>query len=273
MWSPGLKPGQREAEHLRRLAGFHQRLVQSPRGRVAEDEVGERDAVAVRVQARGHLVGGHHDLHVALAADLELALAVLRGLHRPELGELAGGLRDLAERAGDEGERLRLVELAGHEEHRVVGLVVHPVERLEVLLLHVLDVAAVADGGAAVGVPVVGHALHALEHDLEGGVLAHLVFVAHDGELGVEVGLADEGVHHPVGLHLDGPLEVVVARLEELEVVGAVEPRGAVGARAADVELLVEVRVLRRALEHQVLEEVRHARLAVVLVPGRPRGR
>ncbi len=181
-------------------------------------------------------------------------------------GSLARGPGDRAEGVDDEGERLRLVELAGHQQHRVVGLVIHPVERLEVLLLHVLDVAAVADGGSPVAVPVVGHALQAFQEHAERGILAHLEFVAHDGHLGRQVGLADEGIHHPVGLHLDGPPEVVVSGLDELVVVGAVEPGGAVGPGAALVELLVEVGVPGRALEHQVLEQVRHARLAVVLV-------
>jgi hypothetical protein len=90
-------------------------------------------------------------------------------------------------------------------------------------------------------VPVVGDALQALHEDAEGRVLALLVFVAHDRHLAVEVLLRDEGVRHPVGLDGDRPLEVVVARLEELEVVGAV-PAAVVAfeARAATVwEFLV----------------------------------
>src|SRR5690606_475714 len=50
------------------------------------------------------------------------------------------------------------------------------------------------------------------------------------------------------------------------EVVGAVQPGGAVEADAALAHLAGNVLVGGRALEHQVLEQVRHAGLAVVLV-------
>ena len=55
----------------------------------------------------------------------------------------------------DERERLRLVELAGDEQHRVVGLVVLAVERLQPVDRHVLDVGARADRRLAVVVPEV----------------------------------------------------------------------------------------------------------------------
>ena len=56
----------------------------------------------------------------------------------------------------DKRERLGLVELAGDDEHAVVGLVVLLVEGLQVFDRHALDVGAVADGGFAVVVPLVG---------------------------------------------------------------------------------------------------------------------
>ena len=63
-------------------------LCSRPVGVSASTKFGEADAVRVRVQARGHLVGHGDDLHLALAADHELALAVLRGLDGPQLGQL-----------------------------------------------------------------------------------------------------------------------------------------------------------------------------------------
>ena len=49
------------------------------------------------------------------------------------------------------------------------------------------------------------------------------------------------------------------------EIVGAVVRGRAVPAQAAVAHVLLRVRIVRRALEHQVLEQVRHAGLAVVL--------
>jgi hypothetical protein len=54
--------------------------------------------------------------------------------------------------------------------------------------------------------------------------------------------------------------------VEHFVVVGAVEGGGAVELHAAVGELARDVRVLGRALEHQVLEQVRHAGLAVVFL-------
>ena len=54
--------------------------------------------------------------------------------------------------------------------------------------------------------------------------------------------------------------------VEGLEVVRAVEPGRAVESRAVLGQLLRDVRVLRRALEQHVLEQVRHAGFAVALV-------
>ena len=100
-----------------------------------------------------------------------------------------------------------------------------------------------------------------------GRVLAHLELVAHDRHLAVEVLLRDERVHHAVGLEIERPAQVLVGRLEGLEVVRAIEPRACrSAARRATVSSCGMFAVLRRALEQQVLEQVRHARLAVALV-------
>ncbi len=262
---PRVVPGERVAEDLGGEALLDDLLVQPARGHVAEDEAGEVDVVGLVGEARGDVVRLGNDLDVALAAHLHLARAVLRRLDRPEHGAVEVRLRDAPERLRDERERLLRVELAGDEQHRVVGLVVHVVEALQVRDRHVLDVAAVADRGARVGVPVVGHALQALEQHLEGRVLPLLVLVAHHRHLAVEVAPGDERADHAVALERDRPRQVVVARPEDVVVVGAVEPGGAVEAHATLVELAVDVRVVRRALEHHVLEQVRHARLAVVL--------
>ena len=66
-----------------------------------------------------------------------------------------------------EPQRFGLVELARHDEHDIVRLVILPVERAQVFDRHTLDVAAVADGCFSVVVPIVGGGFDPLqEHAL-----------------------------------------------------------------------------------------------------------
>ena len=67
---------------------------------------------------------------------------------------------------------------------------------------------------------------------------------------------------------VERPLEILVGRVERLEVVRAVPRRRAVELRAAAADRRENVGKLRRALEQHVLEQMRHARLAVALVDG-----
>ncbi len=118
----------------------------------------------------------------------------------------------------------------------------------------------------AVVVPVEGRGLQpAPEHALR-AVLAALEFVAHHRHLGVEVLLRDERVDHPVGFHRERPVEILVGGGERLEIVGAVEEGRPVHPHAAAPEFLEDVGIRGRALEQQMLEQVRHPGLAVALV-------
>jgi hypothetical protein len=179
----------------------------------------------------------------------------------------ARGPRDHPEIPVHQTQCLLQVELARHQQHRIVGLVVHAIEGLQVGDVDVLDVRAVADGGIAVVVPVVGHALQALDQHIAGGILAVLVLVAHHGHLGVQVLAAHQRIDHAVGFHRQRPLQVLVAGLHQLVVVGAIKRGSAVEASATRVEFLADVLAVLRALEQHVLEQVRHARLAITLMP------
>jgi len=194
------------------------------------------------------------------------ALAVVRGLLRVLRGQAALRPRNRTEMLGDQRERARRVEAPGDDQHRVVGLVPVAVEGLQPPDRHALDVRARADDRVAVVVPGEREALHALVEDRARAVLAHLELVAHDCHLAVEIGLRDEGIHHPVGFHADRPGEIVVGRGERLVVVGAVERGRAVPARTARLGLLLDVAVALRALEQQMLEQVRHALFTVAFV-------
>ncbi|MNN06605.1 hypothetical protein D3C81_1194000 [compost metagenome] len=180
----------------------------------------------------------------------------------------ARGARDRAEVALDAGQRGGGIELARHHQHRIVGLVVAPVERAQVVDADVLDVAARADRGLAVVVPAVGGGHGLLHQHARRAVLAHFHLVAHHGHLAVEVVLGQHAVDHAVRFHAQRPVEVFVAGGKGAEVVGTVLRGGAVDAHAAPREFGRDglARQRRRALEQQVLEQVRHAGLAVVLV-------
>ena len=218
------------------------------------------------MQRGGQAVADHQHLRLARTADRERALAVGGGLDRPLLRKDALGLGDRAEELADPAEHLVGVEPARNRQHGVVGLIVAAVEGLKVLDFDVFDVASRADRAASVAVPVKEHGLHALEQNARRAVFAHLVLVAHDGHLGVEILAGDEGVDHGVGLPAERPLHVVVRSREGDVVVRAVEPGRAVHAKAALREFCGRIGIVLRALEHQMLEQMRHAGLAVVLM-------
>jgi hypothetical protein len=174
--------------------------------------------------------------------------------------------RDHAERGRDGGERLGLVELAGHDQHGVVRLVVLRVEAAQRRHRHPLDVGARADHRLAVVVPEERRADEPGVEQLERLVLADLELVAHHGELGGQVLRQEERVHHAVGFHREGEFEVVAGRGQGLVVVGPIGVGRAVVVGAARLHDLPHVAVTLRALEQHVLEQVGHAALAVALV-------
>ena len=79
-------------------------------------------------------------------------------------GSMVYGCFQRALRAAESGRTVRAthasalvgIELAGHGQQRVVGLVILLVERRQLLDGHILDVGLIADGRMAVGVPDVG---------------------------------------------------------------------------------------------------------------------
>ena len=248
------------------LLRLDERLVEAARGRVGQDLLEQVDRARGRIRPRRHVVRRRERLDVAHALERHGALAVLRGVERVEDRQRTRRLRDLPEDLVDELERLALVELAGDEQHRVVGLVERPVEVLEAVDRHVLEVGLRTDRGLAVVVPEEGGREDALLEDRGRVVFAHLELVADDGHLAVEVFLRDVRVDHPVGLEIERPLQVHVGRAERLEVVRAVEPGRPVGPGAVGRQLLRDVGMVRRSLEDEVLEQVGHSGLAVVLV-------
>ena len=247
-------------------ARLDQPLVRAPRRAVADDQRDQLHRRIVGVRPRRRVIAEHHLRHAADAAQRDAALAVLHRVDRVQARQRALGLRDAAERLLDPAHHARRIELARDDQRRVVGLVVQAIERLQPADVDVLDVAARADRRLAVVVPLEHRGQRLLEQDAPGVVLAHLHLVAHHRHLGVEILARDERVDHRVGLPAEVPAQVVVVGREAGEVVGAVDPGRAVGAQPALGELGPHRAVRRRALEDQVLQQVRHAGLAVVLV-------
>ena len=256
--------GHGPAKDLRGHAGFNERLVKSSARGIGKNVGCRFHRIGVLGKSRRHAVALRNKLGFTRAADFEGARTIGNGLNRPGLRQHAVRALDLAERLLDPFENLGFVELAGNRQHGVIGLIPLAIERLQIFNGHIFNIAARPDRAAAIGVPIVEHGLHALEHHGDGLVFPHFVLVAHDGHFGVEVLLGDEGIGHRVGTPAERPLHVVVVGGKAHEVVRAVEPRRAVHAKTAAREFLGGIGIVLAALEHQVFEEMGHAGFAVV---------
>ncbi len=102
-------------------------------------------------------------------------------------------------------------------------------------------------------------------HEILRSVLVHRDLLEHHLALGVEVG--ERGREHHVAHHLDRRLEMVIrdARVDERVLAGG--RRVQLSAEAVEDLRDLEGAVALRALEQEVLDEVRDAGLAAVLVP------
>ena len=164
-------------------------------------------------------------------------------------------------------QRLRFVELAGDDKHGVVGLVVASVKRLQPFDRYVLDIRAGADGAVTVVMPEKRGAHDAFAQNAARIVLAQLEFVADDGHFRLQVLRSHERMHHPIRFEIKRPREIGIGGRHRLEVVRAIEPGGAIRSCAPLCQFLRHVLVRRCALEKQMLEQVRHAGLAVPFMP------
>ena len=168
-------------------------------------------------------------------------------------------------------ERLHLVrrDVAGDDQHRVVGLVEALVEVERIGAVERFHLVAPADGRLVVGMVEILRGAHLLGEARGRLVLDALVALFED-----DVALAHDdvvGEHeagHAVGLEFHQGAEMLARGA--LEIAGVVVRRERVLLAADRGELLREApgRILRGALEHQMLEEMRDAGLARRLVGG-----
>ena len=160
-----------------------------------------------------------------------------------------------------------LVDVADHDQRRVVRLVVGVVEALAVGGRHLLEILDGADRRPVVGVLGVGERAEPLDRLADRIVVdAEALLLLDDLALGVDRRREELEVPHPLGLELQR--EADVRRRHGVVVGGQV-----LGGEGVDLaaDLLEQPRVLlgrhvRRALEHHVLEHVRDAADADVLV-------
>ena len=233
-----------------------------------QDVAGQGEVIDGLVPHRGHVPGlvDPRLRHAVLEDDAARLAAAGEGDVR--LDQRRSG-RDVAEVLLDPCLDVLGLDVAGNDEDRVGGAVpgVEPLvdvgQRGGVQVLHRADRRVVV--GVAVGVGV----LEDGQEDLAVGlVLALALLVLDHPALLVEPGLIDRRAHvpHPVRLH---PQRHVERRgRHDLEVVRAVLVRRPVHAGGADPVEGLEVVVVEvlAAVEHQVLEQVREAGLADLLV-------
>ena len=159
-----------------------------------------------------------------------------------------------------------LIDVADDRQDRVVRRVPGPEERDHVLDARSVEILHRADGRVVVRVAVREDRRHELlvEGAVGPVVVALALLVLDHLALVVEVLLAQrvEQRRHPVGLQPQPELELV--RRQRLEVVGAVEVGGGVvdAAGTLDDGHVLGLGDVARALEHEVLEQVREAGLA-----------
>ena len=266
------EPQQPEAGRDRGAVAAHQPVVQPGRHAVAEHGERQFGRVALTGAVVRHPVGGHQRARRDLLPDLRAQLRA------DDVGEravawrhLAVVRRDGAEVLLDPRERLLRVDVADDRQHRVVRRVVRAEERARVVQRRRVQIGHGADGRVVVRVAL---GVDQRGHPLERGAVGHVVvalpaLVLDHVTLVLQRLLVERGQQraHPVRLQPERQLQLV--RGHGLEVVGALEARRPVeGAAGALDQLEVAVSLdLRRALEHEVLEQVSQPGTALDLVP------
>ncbi|MNV09369.1 hypothetical protein D3C71_998580 [compost metagenome] len=168
------------------------------------------------------------------------------------------------------GVQLGLIEVAGHDQHGVVGAVIGGVEAQHVVQGRGVQFLDRADAGAAIGVVLIdGLGREQAEQAAIGaGQNALAVFLLHHVALGGEGRLIDHQRAHAVGLGEEDALQVVGG---DHLVIGGDVVGGEGVVHAADV-LGQTVERLRRhvlgRLEQQVFEQVGEARTARRIILG-----
>src|SRR6185437_10900131 len=173
-----------------------------------------------------------HDLVVADAAQRHGSLAVLCRLFGIGLFKRSSGLGDTAKILRNQGQSFRVVYVTGDGEHRIVGLIILAIERLQPLYGNVLNIGTRANSRLSVVMPQIGRREDALLPDIRGTVLSHFELIANHRHFAIQVFLRDKRMNHAVSLKVERPVQVLITGSEGLEIVGAVNGGGSVRPRA-----------------------------------------
>src|SRR3954470_17875986 len=99
------------------------------------------------------MIGRHYTLPLSHAPQTYSSFAVLRWLNRVTRRQYALRFRNRAEESGDETKSFCLIEFACNHENGIVGLVIIPVEGLQPIDRHILNVTPGTDRRFPVVVP------------------------------------------------------------------------------------------------------------------------
>ena len=256
---------------LRQLVAIDEALVQPRALTRRQDRLKHRQRGRVRVAVGGHVIADKHGGKRRVGF-------VYRPRHRPGAGRLGdGNARDRSVRLGDRSEipvdpavELDGIEVSRHDQDRVVGPVVGRVECAHVVDRSGLEVVQAADSRPRVGMYAVGQLriIDGVELAVWAGECALTQLLLDHVALGRERHGLDHQARHAVRLREQQPLEVV--RGYYLEIVGVIVARGGVVVAADILRQPIDLfgdEVARR-LEHQMLEHVREAGLALGIVLG-----
>jgi hypothetical protein len=156
------------------------------------------------------------------------------------------------------------------EAGRVIRPIKRVVELLQLLDWHILDVAPPPDRRVMIRMREICEREDLLLQRLRRIVLADLKLVPHHRHLRLTIRVAQPEIPHPVRLDFHVAIEVLAPDVRV--VIRAIEPRRRVIDSADLLEQLIDARALfaielRRALEHQMLEQVRRARCPRDFIP------
>ena len=250
----------------RELLLDHQRAIE-PRGAGAAQDLREHlERIGVlarpRAEARRQIGAQPGRLLHARVAQHDLAPRVLRRLldpgplrHRPR--------RDRAVVLLGQRPQLRGIDVAGDDQHRIVGRIPGPVEGERILAAVGLHLMAPADHRQPVGVVVELGRVQLLAKAGAGIVVGPLRALLEDhAALAQHLVVVEHQIGHAVGFHAHDQLEAVLGDgLEVAGVVGAGERVLVAAVAGDDARELPGLQVLG-PLEHEVLEEVGEPRLA-----------
>ena len=246
----------------------HQRIVEARAAKPAEDRSRELELAGRRIVHPGNdpfaADRGGRDAVVHHLVDRR---GQRRNRHRRPRRLRAA--RDRAEPALGLCLRGRDVDVAGKHQHGIVRTVMGAEPVLHVGQAGSVEVGHRADRGVMIRMPRREQGIElGIFLQAAGLIVAHPLLVLDNAALQIERLLGDrsEQVPHAVGLEEHGAVER--AGRHRLEIVGAVEPGRSVPVRRADILEPAEEHAGRvfRTIEHQMLEQMREAGLALGLV-------